>query len=159
MRASVPYQYFPDVKADAAAIDALWGGPKYITLFNAAAAAWVPGSWYMVDLTTTDVATDYGLPAAAIIAAQHGVLCLGVAVDAPATGEKGRIQVFGKYSGANVATSTAVGAPLSISSTAGRAEAQGNVTAAAAYRESIGICLTLAASNAADVFIFNRFGL
>lgn len=158
MRASVPWQYFGDTTTDIDAIHALWGGPKYIELYNNDAAAWVPGSWYMVDFTAGAL-TAYGNPGAAIIATQHGVLCLGVAVDPTPQGQRGRIQVYGKYSGANVATSVAAGAPLSISSTAGRAEAQGNVTAAAAYRESLGICLTLAASNAADVFIFNRFGI
>lgn len=158
MRQSTSWQYFGDDKTSIDAVHAVWGGPKYIELWNNDAAAWVPSSWYMWDFTAGALSA-YGNPNAAIIAAQHGVLCLGIAVDAATTGTRGRIQVYGKYVNANVATGTAQGSPLSISSTTGRAEAQGNVTAAAAYRECVGIALTLAASNLGDVFIWNRFGL
>jgi hypothetical protein len=163
MRSSQPFQYINpgDSMISIDAVHALWGGPKYIELWNAAAATWVPGQWAMLDLVTATVATLYGSPGAAMQATLNGVLCLGVFVDAAVQGQRGRIQVFGKYPQAAVLnTVAAVGTPLSISATAGSAEAQGNVTAAAAYRESIGVALTASgAGGLQDVFIFNRLGI
>lgn len=166
MRGSVPYQYFGDERTSIDAIHALWGGPKYIELFNNDSAAWVPGSLYMIDFTAGAL-TAYGNPGAAIIASadvagQHKAL--GIAVDPTTQGNRGRIQVFGKYVGANVLSSSGPAqGDLLIGSlaTAGRlikfdlalAAGSGNVAL------PIGLCLTTPSANTADIFIFNKFGL
>jgi len=169
MKATAPWQYHGDDKTDIDSVHALWGGPKYIELWNNDAAAWVPGSLYMIDFTAGALST-YGNPSTAIIAAatvagQHK--SLGIAVDATAQGAKGRIQVYGKYAGANVlSTSGPAAGDLLVGSltTAGRLikwnhaiDEAGSATLTVVL--PIALCLTTPASNQADIFIFNKWGI
>jgi hypothetical protein len=159
-RQTVPYQFIGDERTSLAAVQALWGGPKYIELFNNDAAAWVPGSWYMIDFTAGAL-TSYGNPGAAILATSAlQKQCVGVAVDATAQGAKGRIQIYGKYSGANVTTAGGTqGLFITLQGTgaSGRAIVAPAVTAATEYPSLVGFILTTAAANAADVFITSPF--
>lgn len=160
MRQKTPFQYVSDDLTGLDAVNAGLGGPVDVLFWNGSGSAWVAGSWYEADL---GVAT-YGLPRAAKIspvpgAATGGILTLGVALEATPNLAWGKIRVFGKYSGANVTTSVAAGAAITLlnAAVAGRAITMPAQAGSGQAVYPCGVCLTLAASNTADVWISSPF--
>ena len=82
-----------------------------------------------------------------------GVPTVGVALAAASAGQEVDVCIAGYCAQANVATGTAAGVALSVDTTAsGR-----GVAADAANVNICGICLTLAASNQAEVMVIKQF--
>lgn len=156
MRGGTFYQYFGDTKTDIDAVHALWGGPSYVEMYNSGASAWTPGKWLMIDLTA--VAT-YGNPGCAIEAtAALQKQCIGIAVDAPTQGQRGRVQLYGKYASASVEQTggtaglfltmlgaAAAGVPKFVAANGGTGE----------YPNICGFILTTASGALADVFVLS----
>lgn len=165
MRQGNPFQYFPDTKTDIDGIHALWGGPKYIELYNASATTWVVGEAIAWDYSTASVATNYGLPAAGIKApatAAGARAIIGIAVDPVVQGARGRVQVYGKFVGANILTTSGAVQGDRLcgmgATTAGRLTKLQETVAeggAATYNifPCIGYCLTTPIADVGDMFI------
>jgi len=87
--------------------------------------------------------TDAGLTAVAI----------GIADEAIASGDSGRVVIKGFKAGANIATGAAIGERFIGTSTAGR----GDVLANTSTIPALGYVVTLAAGNLADVIVLKQF--
>jgi hypothetical protein len=87
--------------------------------------------------------TDAGLTAVAI----------GIADEAIASGDSGRVVIKGFKAGANIATGAAIGERFIGTSTAGR----GDVLANTSTIPALGYVVTTASANAADVIVLKQF--
>lgn len=115
-----------------------------------AGGAIAAGDWVALDLTKTGSNRAlYVTTAAAVTDGNSRVI--GVAPDAAASGARVRVCVAGYVENARVTTGVAAGVPLTVDTTAGRAD-----LAVAADTHWCGVTLEIAASNLADVFVFRR---
>jgi hypothetical protein len=109
------------------------------------------GDWVALDLTKTgsDRAL-YVITAAAVTDGNSRVIGVCPA-GATAAGQRVRVCVAGYCEGARVTTAVGAGVPLTVDTTAGRAD-----LVVAADTHVCGVSLEIAASNLADVFVFRR---
>lgn len=109
------------------------------------------GDWVALDLTKTG--SDrclYVLTAAAVTDGNSRVIGVCPA-GATAAGQRVNVCIAGYCEGARVTTAVGAGVPLTVDTTAGRAD-----LAVAADTHWCGVTLEIAASNLADVFVFRR---
>jgi len=118
-----------------------------------AGAAITAGDWVMFDTAATDAARVLTVVQATFVSTGQP-LTVGVALNsATAAGQTVDVVVSGYVEGANVTTSVASGAALSINTTNGR----GSTYAAASLAPICGVALEVAASNLADVWVIKQF--
>lgn len=113
--------------------------------YNGSGSAIAAGDWCEFDTSDTN---RLGKAVQQLSATADAEEVIGVALDEIPNGKWGMVRMRGFVESANVATSTAVGTNLQPNGTAGRAGAAG-----AATERRCGLCLTLAASNAASVWV------
>jgi hypothetical protein len=107
------------------------------------------GDWVALDTGETGSARAIQVIEAAAVATGNA-LVIGVALEAVVAGEKVTVVTRGYVEGASVTTGVALGAPLVVDTTAGRADA----AAAADVAPPCGVALELAAGNLADVYVY-----
>lgn len=120
-----------------------------------ASSAITAGDFVSLDVSKTgaDKALYVGVVDTSGGAIALGVPTVGVALQSVAIGEKVEVCVAGYCAKANVATGTAASVALALdTTTSGRA-----VAADAANVNIAAVCLTLAASNSAEVMVLKRF--
>jgi len=120
-----------------------------------AGGAIVAGDWVALDVSQTGA--DKTLYVVQSPATLNSGLAVGVALEAAASGARVRVCIGGYCASANVATGTAAGATLCLVAVAGRAGASVTSALGAATTTPIGVGLTLAAANVAEVWVNSRF--
>ena len=117
-----------------------------------AGGAIAAGDWVSLDVTQTGADKALYVIEAAAGAAGSGLPC-GVALAAAAAGEQVRVCIGGYAGTASVLNAVAAaGVPLRMSATAGAADA-----GTGGAEAIIGVSLTAAAGNVAEVWVYNRF--
>jgi len=107
------------------------------------------GDWVALDTGETGSARAIQVIEAAAVALGNA-LTIGVSLDTVVSGEKVRVVTRGYVEGAKVTTGVALGTPLVVDTTAGRADA----AVAADIAPPCGVTLELAAANLADVYVY-----